>query len=255
MLKISPMLVGAGLSVLAMLAVTPALAADAQKTVVLVHGAFADASSWSKIVPLLEAKGLTVVTVDNPLTSLKADTDAATAAINAATGPVILVGHSWGGVVIGAAGNNDKVQALVYVAAFAPPPGVSVNDLGKGQPPLPWLGSVVPDSAGNLKLSAEGVAKYFAQDLPADEITAVTAAQLPTFSGLFDETVADPAYAHKPSWYIVAKQDGMIPPPAEEAMAAAIKATVVEIDSSHVAMLSKPDEVAKVILDAAAAVK
>lgn len=253
MLKLSSMLVGA--SLLAMLAVGPANAADAQKTVVLVHGAFADASSWSKLVPLLEAKGLKVVTVDNPLTTLKADADAATAAIDAAPGPVILVGHSWGGVVITSAGNNDKVQALVYVAAFAPPPGLSVNDLSKGQPPLPWLGSVVPDSAGNLKLSAEGVAKYFAQDLPADEIAAVTAAQLPTFSGLFDETVADPAYIHKPSWYIVAKQDGMIPPPAEEAMAAGIKATVTEIDASHVVMLSKPADVATVILAAADSIK
>ena len=251
--KFSSVLLGA--SLLAMLAVAPSVAADAQKTVVLVHGAFADASSWSRLVPLLEAKGLKVVTVDNPLTSLKADADAATAAIDAAAGPVILVGHSWGGVVISAAGNNDKVQALVYVAAFAPPPGVSVNDLSKGQPPLAWLGSVVPDSAGNLKLSAEGVAKYFAQDLPADEIATVTAAQLPTFSGLFDEKVADPAYIHKPSWYIVAKQDGMIPPPAEEAMAAGIKATVTEIDASHVVMLSKPAEVATVILAAADSIK
>jgi len=255
MLNMSPLLIGTALSVIATFVAAPAVAASSQKPVVLVHGAFADASSWSKVVPLLEAKGLKVVTVDNPLTSLKADTDAATAVIDAQAGPVILVGHSWGGVVIGAAGNDDKVKALVYVAAFAPPPGVSVNGLSKGQPPLPWLADVVPDKAGNLVLSDKGVATYFAQDLSASEIAAVARAQEKTFGGLFDESVAKPAYLSKPSWYVVAKQDGMIPPPAEEAMAAGIKATTTEIDGSHVIMLSHPEDVARVILDAADSVQ
>lgn len=255
MLSFSPLLVGAALSVIAAIAAPAAFAADVQKTVVLVHGAFADASSWSKLVPLLEAKGLKVVTVDNPLTSLADDVAATKAVIDAQTGPVILVGHSWGGVVISAAGVNDKVKALVYVAAFALPPGVSVNALSKSGPPAPWLATLVPDDKGYVKLSPEGVAKYFAQDLSGDELAAVTAAQLPTNGALFDETFADPAYAHVPAWYIVAKQDNMIPPQAEEAMAAGIKATVTEIDASHVVMLSKPDEVAAVILTAADAVK
>ena len=250
-----PTLIGASLTLMAALGAAPAFAADAQKTVVLVHGAFADASSWSKLVPLLEAKGLKVVAVDNPLTTLKADADAATAAINAAPGPVILVGHSWGGVVINDAGNNDKVKALVYVAAFAPPPGVSINDLGKGQPPAPWLAELVPDASGNVKLSSNAVAKFFAQDLPADEIKTVDAAQGATSPGLFAESVADPAYAHKPSWYIVAKQDGMIAPDAERAMSAGIKATVTELDGSHVIMLSKPADVAAAILAAADSIK
>ncbi len=255
MLTISPLLVGAALSLVTAMAVTPAFAADTQKTVVLVHGAFADASSWSKLVPLLKAKGLNVVTVDNPLTSLADDVAATKAAIDGAPGPVILVGHSWGGVVISAAGVNDKVKALVYVAAFALPPGVSVNALSKSGPPAPWLATLVPDDKGYVKLSPEGVAKYFAQDLTGDDLAAVTAAQLPTNGALFDETFADPAYAHAPAWYIVAKQDNMIPPQGEAAMAAGIKAKVTEIDASHVVMISQPDAVAAVVLEAADSVK
>ena len=252
MLKLS-LLVGAALSVVAMVAAAPALAADA-KTVVLAHGAFATAASWDKVVPLLEAKGLTVIAVENPLTSLADDVAATKAAIDAATGPVILVGHSWGGVVIGAAGNDDKVKALVYIAAFAPPPGLSVNALSAGQPALPWLAGVVPDDKGFLTLNAETVGKYFAQDLTGDELAAVASGQGKTFAGLFDETVATPAYLSKPSWYAVAKADGMIPPQAEAAMAAGIKATTTEIEGSHVIMLSQPQAVADVILAAAAAV-
>jgi pimeloyl-ACP methyl ester carboxylesterase len=232
---------------------TPA-AATPGKTVVLVHGAFADGSSWSKVIPLLEAKGLKVVAVQNPLSSLAADVDATRRIIDAQKGPVILVGHSWGGVVITEAGVNDKVKALVYVAAFAPPPGKSVNDLSTGQPPLPWLAEVQPDSAGYLRLSDAGVRKYFAQDLSANEIAVVAATQGPTAAGVFDEKVTNPAYASRPSWYVVAKSDGMIPPPAEAAMAAGIKAHVTEIDGSHVVMLSHPEAVAKVILAAADAV-
>jgi len=233
-----------------------ASAADApKKTVVLVHGAFADGSSWAKVIPLLEAKGLNVVAVQNPLSSLAADVDATKRVIDAQAGPVILVGHSWGGVVISQAGVADKVKALVYVAAFAPPKGMSVNDLGAGQPPPPWAAALQPDSGGYLRLSAEGVAKYFAQDLSAGEISVVAATQGPAFSKIFDEKLTAAAYETKPSWYVVAKHDGMIPPPAEAAMAKAIGAKVTELSTSHVAMLSKPREVADVILAAAASVK
>jgi pimeloyl-ACP methyl ester carboxylesterase len=235
-------------------AVAPATAAQ-QKTVVLVHGAFADGSSWSKVIPLLEAKGLRVVAVQNPLSSLTADVDATKRVIDAQSGPVILVGHSWGGVVITEAGVDDKVKALVYVAAFAPPPGKSVNDLSAGQPPLPWLADVRPDSAGYLRLTDDGIRKYFAQDLSANDIAVLAATQGPTAAGVFDEKVTNPAYAGRPSWYVVAKSDGMIPPAAETAMAAGIKAHVTEIDGSHVVMLSHPEAVAKVILSAASAVK
>jgi pimeloyl-ACP methyl ester carboxylesterase len=222
------------------------------KTVVLVHGAFADGSSWRKVIPLLEAKGLRVVAVQNPLSSLASDVDAAKRVIDAQPGPVILVGHSWAGVVISQAGVNDKVKALVYVAAFAPPKGVSINDLGKGQPPAPWLAELQPDSAGYLRLSDSAVAKYFAQDLSAEDIRITAATQGPAFSGIFDEKITEAAYETKPSWYVVAKHDGMIAPDAQRAMASAIKAKTTEVDASHVVMLSRPEDVAAVILDAAA---
>ncbi|TPL96123.1 alpha/beta hydrolase [Mesorhizobium sp. B2-3-10] len=235
-------------------ATAPASAADVpKKTVVLVHGAFADGSSWSKVIPLLQAKGLNVVAVQNPLSSLAADVDATMRVIDAQPGPVILVGHSWAGVVISQAGVNDKVKALVYVAAFAPK-GVSINELGKGQPP-PWASALQPDSGGYLRLSAEGVAKYFAQDLPPAEIGVIAATQGPAFSGIFDEKLTAAAYETKPSWYIVARHDRMIPPAAEAAMAKAIGAKVTELPTSHVAMLAKPREVADVILAAVDSVK
>lgn len=245
-----------GTATLLAVTLSAASAADAaKKTVVLVHGAFADGSSWAKVIPLLEAKGLNVVAVQNPLSSLAADVDATKRVIDAQAGPVILVGHSWGGVVISQAGVDDKVKALVYVAAFASPKGMSVNDLGAGQPPPPWAAALQPDSGGYLRLSAEGVAKYFAQDLPAGEISVIAATQGPTFAKIFDEKLTVAAYETKPSWYVVAKNDRMIPPPAEAAMAKAIGAKVTELSTSHVAMLSKPREVADVILTAAASLK
>ncbi|MDB5535942.1 MAG: hypothetical protein JWQ65_817 [Devosia sp.] len=225
------------------------------KTVVLVHGAFADGSSWSKVIPLLEAKGLRVVAVQNPLSSLKDDVDATDRIIAQAPGSVILVGHSWGGVVITQAGVEDKVKALVYVAAFALPKGQSVNSAAAGSPPLPWQSALVPDAKGFLRLSDEAVANYFAQDLPPSEIAVLAATQGPTFSGVFDDKLTEAAYETKPAWYVVAKQDGMIPPPVEQAMAAGIKAVTTEVDGSHVIMLSQPEAVAKVIIDAANSVE
>jgi pimeloyl-ACP methyl ester carboxylesterase len=227
----------------------------AEKTVVLVHGAFADGSSWSKVIPLLQAKGLKVVAVQNPLSSLAADVDATKRIVDAQSGPVILVGHSYGGVVITQAGVNPKVAALVYVAAFAPPKGQSVNGLGKDQPAPPWAGSIKPDSGGYLTLTPEGIAKFFAQDLPPKEAALLAATQGPTFGGAFDDKVTETAYTNKPTWYIVAKNDRMIAPEAELAMAKAANAKITELDSSHVVMLSKPKQVADVILAAAAAVK
>jgi len=254
MSTLSPFLIAA-LGAIAGLTAAPAVAAQTQKTVVLVHGAFADGSSWSKVIPLLEAKGLKVVAVQNPLSSLAADVDATRRVIDMQPGPVILVGHSWGGVVITQAGVDDKVKALVYVAAFALPKGQSVNSSSAGRPPLPWLAELQPDSGGYVRLSDAAVAKYFAQDLSKKEIAVVAATQGPTFGGAFDDKLTEAAYETKPSWYVVARHDGMIPPPVEEAMAAAIKTKITEIDSSHVVMLSRPEAVAKVILDAAAAVK
>src|SRR5216110_109090 len=157
------------------------------RNIVIVHGAWADGSSWSKVIPLLEAKGLHVVAVQNPLTSLADDVAATQRAIDAQKGPVILVGHSWGGTVITEAGASDKVAALVYVAAFAPDVGESSNDLGKAAPPPPGFSSVYSDPAGYLYLTPEGVAHDFAWDLPAAKTEVMAVTQGPIFGKAFDE--------------------------------------------------------------------
>jgi pimeloyl-ACP methyl ester carboxylesterase len=228
---------------------------EPQKTVVLVHGAFADGSSWEKVIPLLQAKGLRVVVVQNPLTSLADDVAATRRAIEAQTGPVILVGHSWGGTVITEAGVHDKVAALVYVAAFAPDAGQSSNDLGKDGPPPPGSANIRPDSAGFLYLTPVGVAKDFAQDLPARQTAVMAVTQGPIFGKAFDEKVSNAAWKSKPSWFIAATNDRMIQPDLERAMAKKINAKTTALPTSHVPMLSRPNDVAKVILAAAAAVK
>jgi pimeloyl-ACP methyl ester carboxylesterase len=243
------------LLVLAMVSSTAEAQQNPQKTVVLVHGAFADGSSWDKIIPLLQAKGLKVVAVQNPLTSLADDVAAAKRVIDSQTGPVILVGHSWGGTVITEAGNHPKVAALVYVAAFAPDEGQSTSDLGKDGPAPPGSASIRPDSAGFLYLTPEGVARDFAQDLPASQTKVMAATQGPVSAKSFDEKVASAAWKSKPSWYIVAEKDRMIQPDLERAMAKKINAKTTALPTSHVAMQSRPNEVAAVILAAAAAVK
>ena len=240
-------------SMLIPLAVAPP--ATTQKTVVLVHGAFADGSSWDKVIPLLQAKGLRVVAVQNPLTSLADDVAATRRAIDAQGGPVILVGHSWAGTVITEAGAHDKVAALVYVAAFAPDAGQSSNDLGKDGPPPPGLANIRPDGAGFLSLTPESVAMNFAQDLPAAETAVLAVTQGPIAGKAFDERVTNAAWKTKPSWFIVAEKDRMIQPDLERAMAKKINAKTTTLPTSHVAMLSRPSEVAAVILAATEAVK
>ncbi|WP_245235558.1 alpha/beta hydrolase [Mesorhizobium erdmanii] len=205
----------AALSIYATVATLPATAADAQQTVVLVHGAFVDGSSWSKVIPLLQAKGLRVIAVQNPLTSLADDVAATKRAIETVPGSVILVGHSWGGMVITEAGMDSKVKALVYVAAFALPVGQSINSASAGSPPAPWAASLKKDSGGYLWLSEQTLGKYFAQDVSRQEVAVIAATQIPTFSGVFDDRLLHAAYETKPSWFIVPKADGAIPPQIE----------------------------------------
>jgi pimeloyl-ACP methyl ester carboxylesterase len=220
-------------------------------TVVLVHGAFADGSSWSKLIPLLQAKGLKVVAVQNPLTSLADDVTFANRVIDAQTGPVVLVGHSWGGTVITQAGGNDKVKALVYVAAFAPSAGETSLDTVKGYPASPGLASPIATSDGFLTLSPETVAKDFAQDVTAGEANLIATTQGAVRGANFEEKVTVAAWSSRPSWYIVADADRMIQPDAQRALAKKIKATTTSLPTSHVPMVSRPKDVADVIAAAA----
>jgi len=218
--------------------------------VVLVHGAFADGSSWAKVIPLLEAKGLHVTAVQNPLSSLADDVAATKRAIAMQEGPVILVGHSWAGMVIIEAGNDPKVAGLVYVAAIVPDEGQSAGDVVKPYPPSPGLGEAKPDAAGFLSLSRKGIDEDFVPDLPPREKAIVYATQGPWNSACLADKVSVPAWTTKPSWYI-AVNDRMLSPEYEQAIAKHIQATTTTLPAGHVPMLSKPKEVAAVIIDAA----
>ena len=244
----------AALTALAVASVATASAApattNAQPSVVIVHGAFADGSDWSKVIPLLQAKGVHVVAVQNPLTSLADDVAAARRAIDAQAGKVVLVGHSWGGAVITEAGDGAKVSALVYVAAFAPDVGQAVGELGKDYSPAPGLAHMQADAAGFLTLTPEGMAKHFAQDLPASATAVMTATQGPIQAKAFAQKLTTAAWKTKPSWYIVSEKDHMIQPELERAMAKKIDAKVTSLASSHVPQQSQPAKVAAVILDA-----
>ncbi len=222
------------------------------KDIVLVHGAFADGSSWAKVIKILQAKGYNVTAVQIPLTSLADDIAATNRALAQQDGPVILVGHSWAGVVITEAGMDPKVVGLVYVAAFAPDSGEVVGDLGKTYPPPPALAAPIVDKEGFMHLSTDAIVKHFASDLPAAEARVVAATQGPIAVSAFGATVSNVAWKTKPSWYIVSKLDGAIAPDLERFFAKRMKAATTELKASHVSMLSKPNAVAAVIMDAAA---
>jgi pimeloyl-ACP methyl ester carboxylesterase len=236
------------------LSATLAHAADAtassQPSVVIVHGAFADGSDWAKVIPLLQAKGVQVTAVQNPLTSLEDDVAAAKRAIDAQPGKVVLVGHSWGGTVITEAGASDKVSALVYVAAFAPDVGQSIGELGKGYAPPPGLAFLKADAAGFLSLTQEGMSKHFAQDLPAAQTAVMFATQGPVHAKAFEQKVSVAAWKNKPNWYIVATADHMIQPDQQRDMAKRIGAHVTQLKTSHVPQQAQPAKVAATILEA-----
>jgi pimeloyl-ACP methyl ester carboxylesterase len=221
------------------------------KTVILVHGAWADGSSWSKVIPLLEARGLHVVAVQLPLTSLADDVAATKRALALEQGPLLLVGHSYGGVVITEAGNDPKVAGLVYVAAFAPDTGESALSLLKSFPPTPVGAELRPDSTGFFKLTPKGIAEDFAQDLSETEKKILIATQGPTSGAALSATVTDPAWKTKPSWFVIASNDRVIGADLEKAEAEKLKATTITVPSSHVAMLAQPAKVAAFIERAA----
>ena len=224
----------------------------AVKNVVLVHGAWADGSSWAKIVPTLQAAGLTVSCVQIPLSDVDSDVAAATRIINAQDGPVFLAGHSYGGYVITEAGVNPKVVGLGYVAAFAPDVGQTLTDLVGGYPATPtFTEGIKPIDDGYLLLTAEGLAAYFAQDLSAEEKGVMAATQGATSSSVLGRPCKVAAWHDKPSYYIVANHDTAIQPDQERFHAKNLNAKkTISLDSSHVPMLSKPKEVAAFLIEA-----
>ena len=218
--------------------------------VVLVHGAWADGSSWSKVIPVLAAKGLHVDAVQLPLTSQAEDVAAVQRAIARVDGRLLLVAHSYGGAVITQAGNNPKVAGLVYVAAFAPAEGESPLDLTVNNPP-PFLAHVQPDQFGFLKLTETGIREDFAPDLSDDEQTVLAATQGPTSVASLGGVISTPAWRNKPSWFVIAARDRVVLPTLQAMFAERMNATSITLESSHVAMLSQPHVVASFIRRAA----
>ena len=227
--------------------------AQAKPTIVLAHGAFADGSSWDKVVPLLQSKGYNVVAVHQPLSSLADDVAATRRVIRSQPGDVVLVGHSYGGSIITEAGNEPKVTKLVYVAAFAPDANESIEDLAKGGPPLPWLPTVTFDEGGYGSIPLATMTTFFAQDLPAVEQKTLAAKQGWTSGKTLTDKPKAAAWKSKPAWYVRAANDKFIPPDAQAFMAKRINAKVVSVNGSHVVMLSKPKQVVDVIVEAATA--
>lgn len=221
------------------------------KNIVLVHGAFADGSSWNKVIAILQQKGFNVVAVQNPLTALEDDVAATKRIINSLDGPVLLVGHSYGGMVISEAGKDARVAGLLYVAALIPEEGQNVNDVNAAMP-LTGVGPEIKLSPeGFLSLSPKGIDQFFAQDAPMEERKLIYATQ-GTWAAVATQTkVHDPAWKSKPSWSIVAGKDGMINPDLQRYKAKLIKANTLELPSSHVPMVTQPKKVAEFIIQAA----
>jgi pimeloyl-ACP methyl ester carboxylesterase len=243
-------------SVIAGLSLSSVQAAESAKpTIVLVHGAWADGSSWNKVIPLLQAKGYTVLAVQNPLTSLAADVAAVQQTLQSATAPVVLVGHSWAGTVITEVGNDPKVAALVYVAAFANNDGQSAGELVNAYAKTPALGTVRDDGHGFLYQTEQGVLENFAPDLPRAEAKTMAVTQGALAASTFGDKVTKAAWKTHPTWYIVSANDRVINPQLERDAARQMNAKTTVLQSSHVSLLSHPKEVAAVIEQAAESVE
>jgi pimeloyl-ACP methyl ester carboxylesterase len=221
------------------------------KNVVLVHGAFADGSSWSKVISQLQNQGYNVVAVQNPLTSFSDDVAAAKRAISQMDGPVLLVGHSYGGMVISEAGKDVKVAGLVYVAALVPEDGQSVQDVNAAMPTTGVEAKFQLSPEGFLSLSKNAVAENFAQDAPLEERKLIYATQVPWAAAATQVKVYSPAWTTKPAWQIVASKDGMINPDLQRFKSKLIKANTLVLDSGHVPMVTQPKKVANFITEAA----
>jgi pimeloyl-ACP methyl ester carboxylesterase len=224
---------------------------SAEKTIVLVHGGFVDGSGWEEVYTILTKDGYRVAIVQNPTLSLADDVAATKRIIHAQNGPVLLVGHSYGGVVITETGTDPQVAGLVYIAAFAPDKGESVSSLIQDPPPGAPVPPILPPQDGYLFLDQEKFAASFAADVDAEKAAFMAASQVPWGVEALDGAVSEPAWKTKPSWYLVATDDKMIPPPAQRFMSTRAGASVVEAAGSHAIYVSQPAKVAALIERAA----
>jgi pimeloyl-ACP methyl ester carboxylesterase len=220
--------------------------------VVLVHGGFVDGSGWQGVYEALTADGYRVAIVQNPTVSLEGDADFARRVIDSLDGPVVLAGHSYGGAVITAAGTHEKVAALVYIAAFAPDKGESVNTLIAGFSAVGPQPPILPPVDGFLFLDRDKFHASFAADLPARQAAFMADAQVPWGVNALDAAISEAAWRIKPSQYLLTTQDRMIPPSAQRAMAERIGAAITEVPASHSVYASRPRVVASLIKQAAA---
>jgi pimeloyl-ACP methyl ester carboxylesterase len=220
-------------------------------TVVLVHGGFVDGAGWEGVYNLLKKDGYDVSVVQNPTTSLADDVAATRLAIARAQGPVVLVGHSYGGVVVSEAGMDPKVKGLVYIAAFAPDAGESVESLIKNPPPGAPVPPILPPQDGYLYLDRAKFRASFAADVGEAKAAFMADSQVPWGVAALAGAVSEPAWKSKPNWYLVATEDKMIPPPAQRQMAARAGSVVAEAAGSHAIYVSKPEAVAALIAEAA----
>jgi pimeloyl-ACP methyl ester carboxylesterase len=221
------------------------------KNVVLVHGGFVDGSGWQGVHGELKKRGYKVTVVQNPTTSLAEDVAVTKRALAAQDGPAILVGHSYGGVVVTEAGNDPKVAALAYVAAFAPDAGESAASIIKEPPPGAPAPPILPPKDGFMLIDKEKFARSFAADVPPAAAAFMADSQVPWGVDALSGAVTHPAWREKPSVYIVATEDRMIPPPAQRAMAGRAGSTVVEVKGSHAVYMSQPGAIANAIDQAA----
>jgi len=221
------------------------------KNIVLVHGGFVDGSGWESVYGLLKKDGYNVAIVQNPTISLAGDVAATKLVINEQDGPVILVGHSYGGAVITEAGTDPKVVGLVYITAFAPDKGESVNSLIKDPPPDAPVPPILPPTDGYLFLDKTKFAASFAGDVDAEKAAFMADSQVPWGVQALAGEISDPAWKSKPSWYLLVTEDRMIPPPAQRFMSARAGSTVAEVAGSHAIYVSQPNAVAALIKQAA----
>jgi pimeloyl-ACP methyl ester carboxylesterase len=221
------------------------------RNIVLVHGGFVDGSGWAGVYKALKKDGYTVSIVQNPTISLADDVAVTKRTLAAQNGPVILVGHSYGGVVITEAGSDAKVARLVYIAAFAPDKGESVNALIKDPPPGAPVPPILPPQDGFLFLDKTKFRASFAADVSPDAAAFMADSQVPWGVEALGGTISEPAWKTKPSWYLVTTEDKMIPPDAQRAMSKRAGSTVVEVKASHSVYVSQPQAVASIIEKAA----